>query len=87
MARRWPRSLGADAAVSWAMPDPQTARDAARVLQMADDVEPFVYVWRRHLTDALLRMIADSGASADHDGWSAASVSPTSCRSPTSSAP
>ena len=65
-----PQPGGADAAVSWAMPDPQTARDAARViLQMADDVEPLlVYVWRRHLTDALLRMIADSGASPDHDG-------------------
>ncbi len=65
-----PQPGGADAAVSWAMSDPQTARDAARViLQMADDVEPLlVYVWRRHLTDALLRMIADSGASPDHDG-------------------
>lgn len=53
-----------------AVPDVETARAAAlAILGMADDMEPLlIYVWRRHLADALLRMIADSGESPDHDG-------------------
>ncbi len=48
--------------------DPQTAEATARlVLELADDVEPMlVYAWRRHLTDAVGRMLAD--ATPGHEG-------------------
>ncbi len=61
---------GQDADGPRAVPAPETAREAATVLlAMADELEPLLlYVWRRHLTDALNRMIADSGDAAEADG-------------------
>lgn len=61
---------GHDADGLRAAPAPETAREAAAaLLAMADELEPLLlYVWRRHLTDALNRMIADSGDAADVDG-------------------
>lgn len=51
-----------------AMPDPQTAQDAAAaIVRLADDLEPLlVYAWRRHLADALMRMLDDSQTQAEH---------------------
>lgn len=47
---------------SRAIPDAATAEAAARaMLAIVDDLEPVVvYAWRRHLLDALSRMIADA---------------------------
>ncbi|MBK8469018.1 MAG: adenylate/guanylate cyclase domain-containing protein [Actinomycetales bacterium] len=48
--------------------DERTAQATARlVLDLADELEPMlVYAWRRHLTDALSRLLADvSAATAD----------------------
>jgi adenylate cyclase len=51
-----------------AVPDPVTARAAARKLaDLADDLEPLlIYAWRRHLAAAVLRMLSDSEP-AQHD--------------------
>jgi adenylate cyclase len=41
-------------------------RAAARLVELADDIEPLmVYVWRRHLANAITRMLADAGRSDD----------------------
>lgn len=45
-----------------AVPDPASAEAAAlRLAELADDLEPLlVYAWRRHLTAAIARMLADA---------------------------
>lgn len=45
----------------------QRAQDAAeRMLTLADEIEPLlVYVWRRHLTSAITRMLADANSEQD----------------------
>ncbi len=50
------------------LPDLFVARAAAaRLVELADDLEPLlVYAWRRHLTGAIVRMLADAGESADN---------------------
>ncbi len=47
-----------------------TARETAKaVVDMADELEPLlVYAWRRHLTDALSRMLADAEPTTDEEG-------------------
>ena len=47
---------------SRSVPEPRIAADAASLLaELADDIEPLlVYVWRRHLTNAISRMLADA---------------------------
>lgn len=51
-----------DESDSRAVPDPQAAQAAAiKLVEMADDLEPLlVYAWRRHLTAAIARMLADA---------------------------
>lgn len=51
-------------------PGVATARATARALvDMADELEPLlVYAWRRHLTDAVSRMLADAEPSTDEHG-------------------
>jgi len=53
-----------------AMPDPATARAAAEKLaDIADDLEPLlVYAWRRHLSAAISRMVADAEPIENHPG-------------------
>jgi adenylate cyclase len=53
---------GADRDPTRAVPDPATARAAAvKLADIADDLEPLlVYAWRRHLSAAISRMVADS---------------------------
>lgn len=55
---------------SRAVPDRQAAEAAARKLAtMADDLEPLlVYAWRRHLTAAITRMLADASPDEEHRG-------------------
>jgi len=50
------------------VPDPGIARAAAnRLADLADDLEPLlVYVWRRHLSSAITRMLADA-EDTDHE--------------------
>ena len=57
---------------SRAMPDPATARAAAEKLaDIADDLEPLlVYSWRRHLSAAISRMVADAEPIENHPGVS-----------------
>ena len=52
------------------LPDVATADATARALiDMADDLEPLlVYAWRRHLTDAVSRMLSDAEPSTDEHG-------------------
>ncbi|MDQ2797216.1 MAG: adenylate/guanylate cyclase domain-containing protein, partial [Actinomycetota bacterium] len=47
-----------------------TARETAKaVVDMADELEPLlVYAWRRHLSDALSRMLADAEPTTDEEG-------------------
>ena len=47
---------------SRSVPEPGIAADAAELLAtISDDVEPLlVYVWRRHLTNAIARMLSDA---------------------------
>ena len=49
--------------------DRDVAEDAAELLvSLADDIEPLLtYVWRRHLTSAISRMLADARSSEEHD--------------------
>ena len=63
-----------------AVPDPMTARAAARKLaDLADDLEPLlVYAWRRHLAAALSRMLSDSEPTALVDDGLAGSLTPAS---------
>ena len=50
-------------------PEPRIAADAATLLaDIADDIEPLlVYVWRRHLTNAIARMLADADPAVRQD--------------------
>lgn len=54
---------------SRSVPEPRIAADAAELLaSMCDDIEPLlVYVWRRHLTNAIARMIADADPAVHAD--------------------
>ena len=51
------------------MPEPQVAAEAAELLaSISDDIEPLlVYVWRRHLTNAIARMLADADPAVHSD--------------------
>lgn len=66
-------SPGTEAALeeadSRAVPDEESARAAAaKLAQMADDLEPLlVYAWRRHLTAAISRMLADAHPHEEHE--------------------
>jgi adenylate cyclase len=53
-----------------AVPDLETARKAAaKLADVADDLEPLlIYSWRRHLTAAIERMVADADPEQDHGG-------------------
>ncbi len=69
--------------------DPVTAqRVAAQVIALADDLEPMlVYAWRRHLVDAVGRLLSDAATSRRRrprrsSGFRGSSGSPTSSRSP-----
>ncbi len=48
-------------------PDPRTAaRVAAQVVDLVDDLEPLlVYAWRRHLTEAVGRLLSDAAEAAE----------------------
>lgn len=50
--------------------DPGTARETALLLvDLADELEPLlVYAWRRHLSAAISRMLADAEPAEDHAG-------------------
>ncbi len=52
------------------LPDVESANATARALvDMADELEPLlIYAWRRHLTDAVSRMISDAQPSTDEHG-------------------
>jgi adenylate cyclase len=54
---------------SRAVPDEEAARAAAvKLAQMADDLEPLlIYAWRRHLTAAISRMLADARPHEEHE--------------------
>lgn len=51
------------------LPEPHVAADAANLLSRTiDEVEPLlVYVWRRHLTNAIQRMLADADPAVRSD--------------------
>lgn len=61
---------GASPDTSRAVPDPETARAAAlKLTELVDRLEPLlVYAWRRHLTAAISRMVADAEPAEDHTG-------------------
>ena len=54
---------------SRSVPEQQVAADAAVLLAtICDDIEPLlVYVWRRHLTNAIARMLADADPTVHSD--------------------
>ncbi len=54
---------------SRSVPEPRIAADAAQLLAaVCDDMEPLlVYVWRRHLTNAIARMLADADPAVHSD--------------------
>ena len=54
---------------SRSVPAPHIAADAAQLLvSISDDIEPLlVYVWRRHLTNAIARMLADADPAVHSD--------------------
>jgi len=54
---------------SRSVPEPRIAADAAQLLAaLAHDIEPLlVYVWRRHLTNAIARMLADADPAVHSD--------------------
>ena len=69
----WTGSVGEGGAspdTSRAVPDPETARAAAlKLTELVDRLEPLlVYAWRRHLTAAISRMVADAEPAKDHAG-------------------
>ena len=69
----WTGSVGEGGAspdTSRAVPDPETARAAAlKLTELVDRLEPLlVYAWRRHLTAAISRMVADAEPAKDHTG-------------------
>lgn len=53
-----------------AVPDVATAKAVAlEIIDLVDELEPLlVYAWRRHLTDAISRMISDAEPSVDEHG-------------------
>lgn len=55
---------------SRAVPDRATAlATAAKIADLADSLEPLlVYAWRRHLTAAISRMVADAEPASSHTG-------------------
>ena len=61
---------GPDPDATRAVPDPATARaTAVKLADMADDLEPLlIYAWRRHLSAAISRMVADSEPTLDNPG-------------------
>jgi adenylate cyclase len=61
---------GPDPDAARAVPDPATARaTAVKLADMADDLEPLlIYAWRRHLSAAISRMVADSEPTLDNPG-------------------
>jgi len=72
-ADAWTGSVGEDGAspdTSRAVPDPGTARAAAlKLSELVDRLEPLlVYAWRRHLTAAISRMVADAEPAKDRTG-------------------
>ncbi len=69
----WTGSVGEGGAspdTSRAVPDPETARAAAvKLTELVDRLEPLlVYAWRRHLTAAISRMVADADPAKDRTG-------------------
>jgi adenylate cyclase len=69
----WTGSVGEGGAspdASRAVPDPETARAAAlKLTEIVDRLEPLlVYAWRRHLTAAISRMVADAEPAKDRTG-------------------
>ena len=54
---------------SRSVPEPRIAADAAQLLAaLTQDIEPLlVYVWRRHLTNAIARMLADADPAVHSD--------------------
>ena len=69
----WTGSVGEGGAspdTSRAVPDPETARAAAlKLTELVDRLEPLlVYAWRRHLTAAISRMVADAEPAKDRAG-------------------
>ena len=54
---------------SRAVPEPQVAAEAAELLAgISTEIEPLlVYVWRRHLTNAIARMLADADPAVHSD--------------------
>jgi adenylate cyclase len=69
----WTGSVGEGGAspdTSRAVPDPETARAAAlKLTELVDRLEPLlVYAWRRHLTAAISRMVADAEPAKDRTG-------------------
>jgi adenylate cyclase len=69
----WTGSVGEGGAspdTSRAVPDPETARAAAlKLTEIVDRLEPLlVYAWRRHLTAAISRMVADAEPAKDRTG-------------------
>ncbi|WP_295693521.1 adenylate/guanylate cyclase domain-containing protein [Lapillicoccus sp.] len=61
---------GRDGIGPLAVPDVATAKAAAiQLIDLVDELEPLlVYAWRRHLTDAISRMISDAEPSTDEHG-------------------
>jgi adenylate cyclase len=61
---------GASPDTSGAVPDPETARAAAlKLAELVDRLEPLlVYAWRRHLTAAISRMVADAEPTEERAG-------------------
>jgi adenylate cyclase len=69
----WAGPVGAGGAspdTNRAVPDPETARAAAlKLTELVDRLEPLlIYAWRRHLTAAISRMVADAEPAEDHTG-------------------
>jgi adenylate cyclase len=64
-----PFSEELDGRDSRSVPEPGIAADAAQLLAaLAHDIEPLlVYVWRRHLTNAIARMLADADPAVHSD--------------------
>lgn len=68
--RSAPQSAEGEGESSRTVPDEATARAAAqRLSELADSLEPLlVYAWRRHLSAAIARMVADAEPSDEHAG-------------------
>src|SRR5699024_4455324 len=66
----WQTQLVEEALVARAAEQPHSAEETARlVADLADELEPLlVYAWRRHLSAALSRLIADAGPAEEQTG-------------------